>query len=487
MQFADGLSDRQAADAVRARIDWKYVLALELTDPGFDHTVLSEFRSRLLTGGAEQLLLDVLLERFREAGVLKAQGRQRTDSTHVLAAVRALNRLELVRETMRNCLDVLAKVAPEWLRTAARSDWVERYGRRSDEHRLLPKAKAAQRDLADTIGRDGVDLLSAVYAPDAPAWLREAPAVEILRRIWVQNYLQTEDGVRFRTAEDGIPAAAQFLSSPHDGDAHLSKKGSTCWIGYKVTLTETCEDDAPNLITHVATVSAPTADGDVTPGIHRDLHARALLPRVHLVDTGFLDAELLVTSRQVYGVELLGPTRRDQRWQSRAAEGFGVEDFVVDFERRIARCPEGKASVEWQPRVDNRGNDSIYIRFSPTDCAPCPSRARCTRSQATHPRRSIAIRPQAQYDALQERRQLEESRAYAQAYARRSGIEGTISQGTRRCALRRSRYIGLARTHLGHVLTAAALNFVRAAEWLAGTQRAYTRPSRFAVLMAQTR
>jgi transposase len=180
MQFADGLSDRQAADAVRARIDWTDVLALELTDPGFDHTVLSEVRSRLLTGGAEHRLLAVLLERFRAAGLLKAHERQRTDATHVLAAVRALNRLELVRETMRATLDVLARIAPTWLQTAARIDWVERYGQRSDAFRL-PKAKTAQRELADTIGRDGVDLLGAVDAPDAPTWLREVPAVAILR------------------------------------------------------------------------------------------------------------------------------------------------------------------------------------------------------------------------------------------------------------------------------------------------------------------
>jgi transposase len=316
------------------------VLALELTDPGFDHTVLSAFRSRLRTGGAEHLLRDVLLERFRAAGLLKAHHRQRTDAPHVLAVVRALNRLQLVRETRRATLDVFARIAPTWLQAAARIDWVKRSGQRRDEYRL-PTATTALRALAETIGRDGMDLVDAVYASDAPTWLREVPAVEILRRIWVQNYVQTEAGVRFRTAADGIPAAAQFLSSPHDVDAHLCKQGSTSWVGYKVVLTETCEDDAPNLITHVATISAPTADGTVTPEMHRDLHARDLLPRVQLVDTGFLDAELLVTSQQAYGVERLGPTRRDQRWQSRAAAGCGVEDFVVDFERRIARCPEG--------------------------------------------------------------------------------------------------------------------------------------------------
>jgi transposase len=481
-QFAEDLSDRQAADAVRARIDWKYALSLELTDPGFDHTVLSEFRGRLVAGGAERLLLDVLLRRFRELALLKVRGRQRTDSTHVLAAVRALNRLELVRETLRHALDVLTEVAPGWLLVHARGEWVERYRGRSDEERL-PKGKEAQRGLADQIGRDGAELFGAVTSADAPSWLREVPAVEMLRRIWVQNYLQSEEGTRFRTAEDGLPPSAQFVSSPYDADAHLGKKRTTCWIGYKVSLTETCEDDLPNLITHVETTAAPTADGEATPKVHEDLQAQGLLPAIHLVDTGFLDAELLVESRRQYQVELLGPTRKDRRGQARAGEGFGTEHFAVDFRRQKAVCPAGHESVEWVPRIDNRGNDSIYIRFSAADCGPCPSRAKCTKSQAERPRRSLAVRPEPQYEALKERRELEESGEYAREYARRAGVEGTISQGVRRCGLRRSRYVGLARTHLGHVLTAAALNFVRVADWLADVPRAHTRPWRFATLM----
>ncbi len=135
-QFAEDLSDRQAADAVRGRIDWKYALSLDLVDPGFDASVLSEFRTRLLAGGVGELLLDTLLAAFRQRGLLKARGRQRTDSTHVLAAVRALNRLELVAETMRHALEVLAAVAPAWLRGHAAAEWGARYGRRAEEGRL---------------------------------------------------------------------------------------------------------------------------------------------------------------------------------------------------------------------------------------------------------------------------------------------------------------------------------------------------------------
>jgi transposase len=136
MQFAEGLSDRQAANAVRGRIDWKYALGLELTDPGFDASVLSEFRTRLLAGQAEATLFELMLSRFREAGLLKARGQQRTDSTHVLAAIQTLNRLECVGETMRQALNVRAVVAPDWLRGQVPVEWFDRYGPRFAEYRL---------------------------------------------------------------------------------------------------------------------------------------------------------------------------------------------------------------------------------------------------------------------------------------------------------------------------------------------------------------
>jgi transposase len=482
-QFAEDLSDRQAADAVRGRIDWKYALSLDLTDPGFDASVLCEFRARLLDGGAGDLLLDTLLARFRERGLLKGRGRQRTDSTHVLGAIRALNRFELVAETMRHALEVLAAVAPAWLRDHAAAAWVARYGRRAEESRL-PTKKEERQELAATIGADGTALLTAVYASDAPAWLREVPAVEALRRVWVQNYLQEDGGTRWRSDEE-IPPASRFIGSPYDLDAHLGKKASTCWVGYKVSLTETCEDDLPHLITHVATTAGPVADGEVTPAVHRDLQADDLLPATHLVDTGFLDAELIATSKRDYGVDLLGPTRPDVKWQAREGTGFDAQRFAIDWEREQATCPRGKTSVSWTPAIDKRTNRVIKVKFSTRDCRACTSRDQCIRSTKKCARRAITVRPKEQYEALKERRAYEQTPEYAAEYAKRAGIEGTISQGVRRCGLRRSRYLGLAKTHLGHVLTAAAVDFVRVAAWLADLPRARTRRSTFATLMAQ--
>jgi transposase len=154
MQFREHLADRQAAEAVRARIDWKYLLGLELSDPGFDFSVLSEFRDRLLAGGAEDLLLDTLLERGLALGWLPTRGQQRTDSTHVLAAIRVLNRVELVAETLRAALNAVATVAPTWLQGIAPLAWYERYGKRIEQTRL-PQEPAQRDAYVQTVGEDG--------------------------------------------------------------------------------------------------------------------------------------------------------------------------------------------------------------------------------------------------------------------------------------------------------------------------------------------
>ena len=195
MQYGEGLTDRQAADAVRTRIDWKYVLSLELTDTGFDFSVLSEFRGRLLAHGAERRLFDLLLSQCRERGWIKARGKQRTDSTHVLAAIHTLSRLECVGETMRHALNVLAEVAPSWLLEHMDPQWAQRYEKRFSDFRL-PKEEKKRVELAETIGADGRQLLEEVYQENSPAWLRELDALETLRRVWVQNYHAHEQQTR---------------------------------------------------------------------------------------------------------------------------------------------------------------------------------------------------------------------------------------------------------------------------------------------------
>jgi len=232
LQFAEGLSDRQAADAVRSRIDWKYALGLELADTGFDASVLSEFRARLAVDDQAERLLQQMLARLRERGLLVQGGRQRTDATHVLAAVRELNRLELVTETLRAALEALAAAAPSWLITLAPDDWYERYGQRARDWRL-PKAEAARAALAVTVGTDGFALLEAVHDPDAPAWLWQVPAVQTLRAVWVQQYYRDQDGLRWR-GKGELPPGALAIGSPYDTHARYGSKRGVGWRGYKM-------------------------------------------------------------------------------------------------------------------------------------------------------------------------------------------------------------------------------------------------------------
>jgi len=486
MQFAEGLSDRQAADAVRGRIDCKYALSLKLDDPGFDGSVLSEFRTRLLEGGSERLLFDHILERFREMGLVKARGRQRTDSTRILAVVRGLNRLELVGETMRRTLDVLSTVAPEWLQKRVRPEWIERYVRRLDDEKL-PKSKEARQEEAEKIGVDGYELLDEVLSEGSHAWLRQIPAVETLRKVWLQNFFYDESGnVRWRTSEEGIPRSTQYINSPIDPDCRYARKFTTSWVGYRVHITETCEDGLPNIITDVQTAPAPVADGDATPLIHEALKEKDLLPEIQLVDTGYLDAELLAESKKNYGVDLFGPTRPDYKWQAREKSGFEAAAFTIDWDNEVAICPEGKESLSWTPAIDKQVNKVMKIKFSGKDCMPCPSRDLCIRSVKDYKRRTVTIRrPKEHHEALQRAREREETAEFKAEYTRRAGVEGTISRAVRTCEVRRSRYIGLTKTHLHHLLSATSLSFLRVGEWLMGIPKATTRRSPFARLTAQ--
>jgi transposase len=228
-QFVEHLSDRQAAEAVRSRIDWKYALGLELTDPGFDFSGLSEFRSRLVAGNAALRLLDTLLEHLQALGLLQQRGRQRTDSPHVLAAIRVLNRLERVGETLRAALHSLAVVAPAWLQAVTPPAWYDRYdGRVENSH--LPKTDAARKALATVLGTDGWTLLDAIEAATEHRWLREIAAVQILRQVWAEQYIDVDDSLVWRDVHE-MPSPAELIASPYDVEARYSTKRSVEWVG----------------------------------------------------------------------------------------------------------------------------------------------------------------------------------------------------------------------------------------------------------------
>jgi transposase len=480
VQHAEGLTDRQVVEAVRSRIDLKYALGLELTDCGFDHSVLSEYRDRLIAGGVEGKLLDDMLDKFQARGWLGGRGRQRTDSTHVLAATRKLNRLETIGETMRCALNDLATVAPDWLREQVTPDWFDLYGPRFEQYRL-PKKKAERQELAQRIGADGYQLLSGIYADDAPIWLRQVPSVQTLRQVWVQQYYQERDRVCWRTkAKEGLPPNKLLIQSPYDPEARNRTKRSLNWTGYAAHITETCDSDTPNLIVNIETTPATTGDVDMTATIHTALEEKGLPPKEHFVDSGYVDADNLVTSRTKHDIDLHGPAPPDSSWQARAGKGFDISCFVVDWAARCVTCPRGKVSRSWPSSADETGREEIQIQFDREDCACCPSRDQCTQSKKQG--RTLSLKTQAQHEMLQAARKRQTTEEFKQRHKVRAGVEGTISQGTRSFDLRRSRYIGLPKTHLQHVLVAAATNLARVMAWMEEIPRAQTRQSRFAAL-----
>jgi len=519
LQRAEKLTDRLAAEAVRARIDWKYLLGLAFGDAGFDHTVLAEFRRRVAEGGLEQVALDALLARLAAEGLVKAGGKQRTDSTHVVAAVAALNRLELAGESVRAALEALAAAHPAWLeQRICVADWNRRYGTPMTSWR--PPASQAKRDeLAIVYARDGYALLEAVYDSSSPAWLRELPAVDVLRRVLLQNYTRviTADGrevIKRREKEpdgDGLPPGHARIASPYDTDARWGVKREEFWLGYKLHVTETCDDPPPcscrlgaagqagavsagagvqdrghdkgcahlvfpNLITHVATTDATVTDNQMTSAICQDLARKDLAPGRSYLDSGYLSAAVVVSALTTWGIALIGPLLADTSAQARAGNGYARADFTADYDTQTVTCPQGKTSASWSPCTQH-GKDAIVATFSASDCGACPARSLCTSGR----RRQLSLPPRDLAQAQTAARAAEKTIPFQADYARRAGVEGTMHQAASHGA-RRARYRGLPKTRLDHVYMACALNLLRLHAYWTGTPLDRRRTSHLARL-----
>jgi transposase len=521
LQRAENLTDRQAAESVRTRIDWQYLLGLPLDDPGFDHTVLAEFRARVAGAGLEQVALDALLGKLAAEGLVKAGGKQRTDSTHVTAAVAALNRLELAGESVRAALEALTAAHPAWVtQRICVPDFARRYGTPMTSWR--PPASQARRDeLAIAYARDGYALLEAVYDSAAPAWLRELPAVDVLRQVLVQNYTRAITGgkevIKRREKEpegDGLPPGHARIASPYDTDARWGVKREELWLGYKLHITETCDDAPPctcrpaaarqpaadgagagarhagdrehdkgcarlvfpNLITHVASTDATVTDNQMTGAIHRDLTEKNLAPGRHYLDSGYLSAALVVSELAGHGIALIGPLLADTSAQARAGHGYARADFAADYDSKTVTCPQGKTAASWTP-CTQRGKDAIVATFSASDCGPCPARGQCT----TGKRRQLTLLPRDLAQAQAAARSAETTIPFQADYARRAGVEGTMHQAASHGA-RRARYRGLPKTRLDHVYMACALNLLRLEAYWTGTPLDRQRTSHLARL-----
>jgi len=474
LQAIEGLTDRQAAEAVHTRIDWLYALALPLDDPGFDYSILSDFRQRLLAAQAHDLILEPILQLCRERGWLKAHGKQRTDATAVLARVRALSSLESVGESLRAALNALAEQDPAWLAEHLNPEWFDRYVHRFELARF-PKAETQRQLLRQQVGQDVAQLLSCIDEERTPQSVRSEPSVTLLRQVFAQHYEGQGPQVRWR---DG-PAVSneQRIVSPYDPEARSSRKRDSVWLGFKVHLTETCDQDpnCPHLITHVETTPATLQDSEALPPIHEHLRAKDLEPAEHYVDQAYPSGPELVRQARL-GTQIIGPVGQDPSWQQREQTGYAVSDFALQWQGRVATCPQGQQSVGWTQPQDRRQHPTVVIRFAAATCGPCPVRAQCTRGQGG---RTLTLTPPEVHAALVERRTVQRTPAFVQQYARRAGIEGTISQAVRTTRLRRTPYQGQHKAHLHHVAIAAGLNLKRISAHLrAQSLGKPTRPAR---------
>jgi transposase len=456
LQALEGLTDRQAAEYVRTRMDWRYALALPLDETGFDYSLLSDFRQRVHAAQAQDLLLEPILQVCRERGWLKAHGKQRTDATAVLARVRALSSLESVGESMRAALNALAEQEPAWLSAHLKPDWMERYVHRFELARF-PKAETQRQRLREQVGQDVAQLLGDIDAAQTPEALRRAPAVGLLRQVFAQHYEQQGQSVRWR---DG-PAVSneQRVVSPYDQEARSSRKRDQVWLGYKVHLTETCDQDptCPQLITQVETTVATLQDSEVLGPIQEHLRAKDLAPAEHYVDQAYPSGAELVKQARL-GTRLIGPVGQDTSWQQRQQRGYAATDFQLDWQRQVATCPQGAHSVSWTGPQERHGQPTILIRFATATCRTCAVREQCTHGPEG---RTLSLPPQDVHAALLERRAEQRTPAFVQQYARRAGVEGTLSQAVRTTRLRRTPYHGLAKTHLHHVAIASGINLKR--------------------------
>jgi transposase len=294
-----------------------------------------------------------------------------------------------------------------WLKAWVPAIWFERYKRKLEEFRL-PKTATERVQLAQQIGQDGWRLLDQLSDDRTPPALRKRQSVNILRQIWSQHYERQANGlVRWLDKSELLPSA-QRLVSAHDPEARYSTKNDLEWVGYKAHLTETCDEQGPHLITHVETTLATTQENDALNAIHQALDARDLLPSQHIVDSGYMSAELLAHSQNEYQVKLLGPLRPDVSWQAKDEQAFDITHFQINWVTHQVTCPANQVSHSWSEQTGFRGQPVITVQFRQRDCRPCLRRALCTRRKTGS--RNLSFPPQALFVPLQAARQRQTSK-----------------------------------------------------------------------------
>jgi len=452
-QFMERLADRQAAQALRMRLDWKYALHLPLEDAGFDFSVLSEFRDRLIEGEAENRVFEKLVEQIRGMGLIKERGKQRSDSIAMLTKVRRLSRIELVVETLRLAIVALVDTDREWCEEVLPPSWEDKYGERFVRQRYSEKE---WQEYEANIGNDGQWLLKRLIDGGAPAELQDLPAVQILRTVWAQQFQESQGQMVYKDLKkyDGHTQ----IQTPHDPEARYSRKRRFEWLGDKVQVSETDDEGYPHIITDMLATNSNQTDYEELPLIQARLIARQCQPGEHYVDAGYMSGPNLAHSQDLE-IDLIGPLPEVVTPQDLLADGITQAQFQLDPQRKIATCPQGH-----QARNPSLIVNTWSFHFPPKVCAACPLRPRCCTGKGG---RSVGMN--IHYDLVQTARTRQKTETFKKDYHQhRSGVEGSLSALVRGHGMRVSRYIGQKKRNWQAIFTGCAANLKRTAHWLAG-------------------
>jgi transposase len=448
-QMMEKIPDRLATELVVSRIDWKYALHLPLGYKGFHFTDLSAFRHRLKANKQERLLFDNLLGRLQSLGLVRSGGKMRTDSTHILALMEKLSRMELITETLRLAVLGIQEFAPDWAAARLPEVFLETYSKRQSEYGMSDaeiQAKWLQS------GRDGWWLVGQIDQ-ESPSVVRNLTQVLTLRKVLQQQFPGGPDA----PPPDKRPAGKDVIESPHEPEARFGKKRDMKWSGYKAQVTETCDPGLPHLIVDLEPTEAQANDSPEVPVIQKRLAKHNLKPKEQHVDQGYMSAENLATS-QKRGIDLMGKPLED----SHPAEQFRQDQFKIDEAAKQATCPQGHKSQGWsEEHRDDWPAPKVVIRFSSKHCRSCPFFGKCTKNKKG---RSLELHPFRQI--LAEHRVLAQDPKYREKLSVRAGVEGTISELVRAYRLRQARYRGMAKLRLQAYFTAIAANLRRLFHWL---------------------
>jgi transposase len=454
LQYMERAADRDAAEQAVCDLRWRIALNMDLDEEGFDPTVLVRFRDRLREHRQESVAFDAALQAMREAGYLKDRKRVRVDSTHVLALVAEMSRLECVREAIRLALETLEPVE-SLSRPVLWPQWWERYV----ETRPDPKAKKdVLRLKMDQAGEDAESVLS--WVKSMPEELREIKEVTVLGRVFEENFERMDGALNQRRAQ---PAGA--VHNPHDPEAQWSTKSTTKekdWVGYKAQVAETAEDGpgekgepTKGVILAIVTQEARASDKSALPVVEGAMEAAGeAKPEVMYADAGYSSGAELARAEEE-GRELKAPVQpscpeRDGR--------YPVEDFNVSVANRTAKCPAGQEAGNFSRLTDGKtGKATCRIEWKGSVCQACDKKDRCLGEGQGH--RTLLVGEH--HDHVQARRREQATEEFKRDMKHRNGIEGTISELTRGYGMRRCRYRGQARTRLQNAFIGAACNIKR--------------------------